>query len=215
MSEPKILSSLGRTTVMAAQSVSEHVRLVGGTGLACILGHRHSEDVDLFAARDEVLRPVVDAVERAAEGMGASVRRVRTTPHYVRLEIDLDDETLRVDVANDTAARLEDPVVIDDMRVESLRDQRANKIAALLGRSELRDLVDLYFIERAGVPFLEGIEDATRKDAGMDAGWLAWSIDQVQVASLVGMIEPLDLDDLELFRARLRDALLDYAGANR
>ena len=137
------------------------------------------------------------------------------TPTTVRLEIPRGNETLRLDVASDTAPRL----VVEDtyvgaVRVEALRDQRANKLAALLGRSELRDLVDLYFIEQAGLPAIEGLSDAVAKDAGMDPAWLAWALEQIEVRALRGMIVPIAEDDVRLFRDRLARSCLDRAGAS-
>jgi len=119
-----------------------------------------------------------------------------------------------VDVAEDTSPRLlADPVVVDGLRVESLRDQRANKLAAVLGRSELRDLVDLWFIERAGLPAIDGLDDALEKDAGMDPAWLAWAIAQIQIAPLKGTVDPIDEEKLRNFRDVLVQAALDKAGA--
>jgi hypothetical protein len=51
------LDNVTEALVLAAQGVSPTVRLVGGAGLALLLGHRKSADVDLFAERDEPLLP--------------------------------------------------------------------------------------------------------------------------------------------------------------
>lgn len=133
---------------------------------------------------------------------------------FVRLEMASGPDVLRVDLAADTAERLEsEPVLVGAVRVETLRDQRANKLVALLGRSELRDLVDLWFIERAGLPAIEGLLDATAKDGGVDPAWLAWAAKQVKIRPLAGLVAPLDIDELTAWRDRLAGALLDAAGA--
>jgi hypothetical protein len=80
-----------------------------------------------------------------------------------------------------------DALVVGGIRVESLQDQRANKLSAVLGRSALRDLVDL---ARA-----------------------AWALSQVEIAPLSDMIVELDSDDLRQFRDDLVGKLLDAAGA--
>jgi hypothetical protein len=95
---------------------------------------------------------------------------------------------IRVDVAQDAAPRMTaDALVVGGIRVESLQDQRANKLSAVLGRSALRDLVDL---ARA-----------------------AWALSQVEIAPLSDMIVELDSDDLRQFRDDLVGKLLDAAGA--
>ncbi len=105
-----------------------------------------------------------------------------------------------------------EPSWVGAVRVESLRDQRANELVAILGRSALRDLVDLYFLDKAGWPADEGLPDALRKDAGTDPGWLAWAIAQVEIHELPGMITDLDLGDLARYRDDLVTRLLDAAG---
>lgn len=208
------LGSVAEALVRAAQRVSPTVRLVGGSGLGLLLGHRRSDDIDLFAERGEPLSPIVNAVTAAAEPLGAVVTHVRTTPSFVRLEVALRDTTVRVDIAQDASERLEPTGTrVGDVYVESLRDQRANKLVAVLGRSELRDLVDLYFLEAAGLPAIEGIEDALQKDGGVDPAWLAWAIDQINITPLPGMVVPLNSEELSTFRGRLREQLLDRSGA--
>jgi hypothetical protein len=207
---PKIAERL----VLAAQSASPDLRLAGGAGLALLLGHRRSDDVDLFSSSAEDVEIVAQTLEAEARAGGVHLARVRKGPTFVRLEGLSDDLPLRIDVSHDNAARLvPDGELVDGIKVESLRDQRANKLSALLGRSALRDLVDLYFLSKAGWPTLEGLADATTKDGGMDPGWLAWALSQIEIAPLPGMIVELDLDELRRFRDELVARLLDAAGA--
>jgi hypothetical protein len=190
------------------------VRLVGGTGLALLLGHRVSDDLDLFCGPREDVEPVVRAVEEAARAEVGEPTRVRSAPGFARIEVPHAQQTLRFDVAADTAPRLvPEDTYVGAIRVESLRDQRANKLVALLGRSELRDLVDLYFIEKAGLHVIDGLEDATKKDGGMDPAWFAWALEQIAIEPLPGMIASLDPNELAAFRADLARAALDRAGA--
>lgn len=212
MERPRLANPLERI-VLAAQAVSPTLRLVGGSGLWLLLGHRQSDDVDLFAGHREDIEPVVRAIEAEVVSFGMAAKRVRTGPGFARLEIAQGAETLRVDVASDASKRLvEEDTYVGPIRVEGLRDQRANKIVALLGRSELRDLVDLYFIEQAGLPIAEGFPDALVKDAGMDPAWFAWALDQIEIQPLRGMIRPLPLEELRAFRDRLARRSIEAAG---
>lgn len=207
-----MLDDLQRRIIVAAQEASPTVRLVGGAGLAVVLGHRRSDDVDLFCAPKEDIAPIVLAVRAAAEHEGAVAVAVRTGPSFQRLEVVHGGLMLRVDVAADSAQRLEaEATRVGGLRVETLRDQRANKLITLLGRSELRDLVDLYFLERAGFAALDGFEDALAKDGGMDPAWFAWALAQVQIRALPGMLVPLALEDLERYRDHLKHGVLRLA----
>jgi len=53
-----------------------------------------------------------------------------------------------------------------DVLVDPAPEILANKLCALLSRSELRDLVDLFALERAGLRIDEALPLAARKDAG-------------------------------------------------
>lgn len=200
--------------VLAAEAASPDVRLAGGAGLALLLGHRTSDDIDLFCPAADDVGIIARALESEASKQGMSLARVRSGPTFIRFEGLGPNAPIRVDVAQDSAPRLTPTAtLVGSVRVESLRDQRANKLTAVLGRSALRDLVDLYFLSRAGWPPLEGLSDAATKDAGMDPGWLAWALSQIQVALLPGMLVELDLADLRQFRDELVAKLLDIAGA--
>jgi hypothetical protein len=179
-----------------------------------LLGHRVSEDIDLFCDSADDLPVVVSRLEASAIGEGATLASVRTAPTFRRFEVSRGVDLVRLDVAVDTAPLL-DPTcpVVDGIRLLSLRDQRANKLVTLLGRSELRDLIDLFWLEREGWPLLEGVDDALRKDAGVDLAWLAWALRQIELRPLPGLVLPVDLGELGRFRDRVVESLLDRAGA--
>jgi hypothetical protein len=86
-------------------------------------------------------------------------------------------------------------------------------LTCILSRSEPRDLVDLYFLDRAGFPPDQDLEIAVRKDAGIDPGVLAWLLSQFPVDPLPKMLEPLEVEELQKFRdelaARLRGSVGD------
>lgn len=208
------LPSLIEELVLAAQAVCPDLRLAGGAGLALLLEHRRSDDIDLFCSNSEDVEIVAQTLEAEARARGATLARVRKGPTFVRFEGYGEGAPIRVDVAQDAAPRMTaDAVVVGGIKVESLQDQRANKLSAVLGRSALRDLVDLYFLSRAGWPPLDGLSDAATKDGGMDPGWLAWALSQIEITPLPGMIVELDSEDLRRFRDDFVGKLLDAAGA--
>jgi hypothetical protein len=208
------LPKLARRLVLAAQEDLPGVRLVGGAGLALLLGHRTSDDVDLFCDSIDEIPFIVSRLEAAAADEGVKLTSVRTAPSFRRFEVGAGEELVRVDVAVDSAPLLDpEGPLADNIRVLSLRDQRANKIVTLLGRSELRDLVDLFFLEKEGWPMLEGLNDALQKDAGVDFAWLAWSMLQIEVKQLPGLVAVVELDALKEFRDGIANSLLDKSGA--
>jgi len=56
-----------------------------------------------------------------------------------------------------------------------------NKICALVGRAEIRDLIDLYCLEQTRLRVEEFITGAARKDGGVTAATLAWVLSTLSV----------------------------------
>jgi hypothetical protein len=57
----------------------------------------------------------------------------------------------------------------------------ANKFTTLSSRSEIRDVVDLYCLERAGYRIDDYTDDAMRKDTGATPATIAWLLSSLRV----------------------------------
>jgi len=116
---------------------------------------------------------------------------------------------VRVDLVLETAERVgPPPTERDGLSLDPPEEILANKLCAILGRSEPRDLVDLFYLEKAGHRILAALPAARRKDAGLTPAQLAWAVSQVPLDRLPdGLLAPLPLDELRAFRNRLLEAL--------
>ncbi len=125
-----------------AAALPEGNVLMGGTGLAIWLRHRRSEDLDIFCPGRLDVHTVVSALSAAGDFTvrDASERLVRGVVDGVNVDI----------VGEDGAYRLAPPLEIDGLRVASLQDITAGKFRAITGRKQMRDLVDVMFIETDG-----------------------------------------------------------------
>ena len=116
------------------------------------------------------------------------------------------------EIAHEPSAPLAPRDEVEGVMVDSLDDMHANKITCLLSRSEPRDLVDLYFLDRAGQAPESFLLEALQKDAGVDPGILSFLLKDFPVAPMPVMLQPLDENVLVAFRrdlsARFRDAAL-------
>jgi hypothetical protein len=75
-----------------------------------------------------------------------------------------------------------------------------NKIATLISRCELKDLVDLYFLEKEGYRIERHFEEAQRKDGGLDPGMVSLLLDSLAITELPDyMLRPLTVGDLRTF----------------
>lgn len=203
---PDRLSALQRDLLRAFFARDPELFLTGGAALAGYwIGHRTTDDLDLFGVAGVDLERSVRALRAAAEEIGASLRSMETYPDFRRFLAERAEERCKVDLVLDRAPQLErDKSVVDGIRVDSPRELAANKICALVGRSEIRDLVDLQALLGLGIPLERALEDALVKDGGADAATLGWLLDQLAIGPEARI--PGGVDAVEL--TRFRDSLV-------
>jgi len=168
-------------------------------------------DLDLFTTERGRLDELGSRLEQwcVAEGVGIEVQR--SYPGFRRYRVWTDEEVTLVDLVHELAPQVvpvaDKPFALG-IRVDPVRELRANKLAALLGRAETKDLLDLYFLERRGTDALAGLGDACLKDGGMEPATLAWVLAGLRV-DLEGLLldERIEVEELEGFRDRLIEQL--------
>lgn len=156
--------------------------LTGGAALAGFhLGHRQTEDLDLFSVED-ALESGVEALGNAASELGASLEPLRTSPSHLRFLARRGAESVVVDLVRDRSPQLV-PVkpLHGSIRVDPPEEIFANKLCTLLSRAELRDLVDVRALERSGLSLEDALRGAQRKDLGLTPGQLAWVLSEIEI----------------------------------
>ncbi len=147
--------------------------LTGGAALAgWWLGHRTTQDLDLFAERGE-LADGDRALRAAAARLGATVTLLTRTTDFARALVTRPGEEVLVDLVRDRVPALEAKVVIDGVRLDSPREIAANKLNALADRAEPRDLVDLRAL-LASRSLDDVLADGARKSLACEPATLAW-----------------------------------------
>lgn len=156
--------------------------LTGGGALAgYYLGHRGTKDLDLFTPAD-LLDEGVSALEVTAQALGATVEALQTAPSFRRFLLRRGTQSVVVDLVHDFAPQLfAEKRLIGEIRVDPPEEILANKLCALLSRSELKDLVDVRALEGAGYSMESGLHGAAQKDGGLTPGQLAWVLSQVTI----------------------------------
>jgi hypothetical protein len=128
-------------------------------------------------------------------------------------------ESSIVDLVGDPSEVLETPRVFDigaPIQVDTPHEILVNKLCALLGRAELRDLIDLRELLAQGGNLEQALRDAPRKDGGFSPLTLAWVLKEtspVPVARALGWTEA-QVRDLSDFHSGLIEKLI-AAGAAR
>lgn len=176
------LTALQNDVLAAFFARDDRFFLTGGAALAGFhLGHRTTQDLDLFTVED-VLDEAETSLRLAAEDLGGTVERVRTSPEFRRRILRLRDAAVVVDLVRDRAPQMHaTKPLIGAIRVDPADEIFANKLCALLSRSEIRDLVDVMMLERAGLDLRDGILSATKKDGGLTPGQLGFVLSQVTI----------------------------------
>jgi len=182
--------------------------LTGGGALAGYhLGHRSTQDLDLFTRSDLMDEGDRTLLELAA-GIGAEVEPLTTSPAFRRRLVRRGDATVIVDLVLDRTPRgAEEPRLHGKVAVDPPAEILANKLCTLLSRAELRDMVDVMALEAAGHDLEGALALAARKDSGLSPAQLAWVLSQVRIgpdAEIPGGYSAAEVQDyLEALQERL------------
>jgi hypothetical protein len=88
----------------------------------------------------------------------------------------------------------------------------ANKLTTLVSRTELKDVVDLYFLQQAGHDLLAAVPDAQTKDGGWEPAVVSMLLNGLHVTELPDwLLRELSLGDLKAFLTQLRLSIANLA----
>jgi len=211
------------------EGASASFLLAGGTALAGFyLGHRFSDDIDLFTYDRDSFRGGLRVVQDCLPEIGLTLTQRAGVPErddYVRCSLEGDahpSHPLRkVELILDSPPLFGPPESFGVVRVMSLLDIAVAKILAL-GRRETRDYVDLYFIASSdGIDLDQILPLAHQKDPGFSEFYLAedlWNVDALRGTAeylAAYQIKPLDWDELRSFCRGFAKRLFDASGHPR
>lgn len=118
-------------------SFFQDFQLVGGTSLALQIGHRISIDLDLFTSS----KIDTSAIRNQLDQFGR-IRVVNQLPSILNLFID----DVKVDFVSYRYDFINPPIIQDDLKLASIPDIAAMKLAAITGRGSRKDFIDLSFL---------------------------------------------------------------------
>lgn len=147
---------------LAASELRETFYLSGGTALAAFhLHHRTSEDLDLFAREPFDSKRVLSFVASIADEP-PTMRRIHERLGFIAK---VGDETLKLEFVHYEYDCVEPPALrYDAIKVDGLRDILANKLSAVVERTDPKDYADiLLLLRRDGLSLEQGMADCHRK----------------------------------------------------
>lgn len=196
-----------------SSAVAEDFYLTGGTALARFyFHHRESVDLDLFTNNQEVDFDQVSAIMRGIvhRSQLKVVKTIVTDTFIQYITEGSKEKNLKVDIVKDTPVRFGEIVVKGKLRLDSVENIGSNKIAAIFGRTDGKDFVDLYMIlKRTKLTFDHLYAQAKRKDLGLSEFYLAEALAAVNKVELFPKVTPLiDEKELKAFYTGLSHRLL-------
>jgi hypothetical protein len=186
--------------------------LTGGTALSAYhLHHRLSIDLDLFTLDGLALRETDVLIPQLAADLGCRIGRARRTEHFCQFLLEPEaGESLQIDLVQDFGPQYGEHIKVGTIVVDSIENIGVNKLTAILGRTEPKDFVDLYFVLRAGYDFDDLLAKAQEKDLGLLPFFMAGALLQVRnLHHLPATTPTLTLPELQRFIIPLADRLLD------
>jgi len=188
--------------------------LTGGTALAGFyFGHRLSDDLDLFTQDDTALPAVDSVVPRIAEELQCRIthsRRAEYFRQFVMVSAMDEGNIVRIDLVRDFGPQYGSRGTVEGIRIDSVENIGANKVTAILGRTDTKDFVDLHFILKSGFEFEHLFQLAKEKDTGLTEFYLAQAMLEVRrLTRLPIMRAQLELPELQAQFVDLANALLD------
>jgi predicted nucleotidyltransferase len=173
--------------------------LTGGAALAGFyLGHRETNDLDLFTT-SAVLDEGTEVLSEVARALGGSLESIRTSPDFRRFLLRRGPDAVVVDLVHDRVPQaIPDKRQVGEIRLDVPEEILANKLCSLLSRAEIRDLVDVFALEKAGYRVEDAIDIAMEKDGGLTPAQLSWILSQISLkegAKIPGDIAISDMVD--------------------
>lgn len=84
--------------------------------------------------------------------------------------------------------------------VDSLIDISFNKFSVLFERHEMKDFVDIYFLDKEVIKFEELYQKAKKKHLGLDDYWLVQALRDInEISILPKMIKPVTVEEMRSF----------------
>lgn len=205
--------------VFFSSKVGKQFFLTGGTALAAFyLGHRQSNDLDLFTFEPFDSFELEKLIKNIAKETSSTVKtKVKTSDYYeVYLENKKAGWIQRLDFIKEQPVVFGKRVKIDGVIIDSLENIASNKILTVYGRLEPKDYLDLFFIfKETDLDFDNLFEKTKQKDTGLHEFYFANLIAEAgELKYFPKTLKPFDRKKLVNFYLKLSEKCLRKLNPN-
>lgn len=192
--------------------------LSGGGALAGFhTAHRDTRDLDLFWQQRCDLGDVVYKVRGCLDKAGLDCKVLQTGEAFARLSVGDGAGTVALDLVADPVPLAESPQLMTvgsaTFLVDTPHQILVNKLCALLGRSEPRDVEDIKVLLEIGGDLPRALGDCPRQDGGfspMTLAWAARALPLERLAAALGWSEDR-IHAVARFKEALVERVMDHA----
>src|SRR5688572_30185244 len=144
------LTALQKDVLRAFFASERGFFLTGGAALAGYwLHHRPTSDLDLFTLDDSAFERAPHVLRDAVAKLGATSEVRLDSPGFKRFTVSREGDAVVVDLVRERVQQIHiEKTEIDGVLVDPPDEILANKLNALVGRQEERDIVDVMLLER-------------------------------------------------------------------
>jgi hypothetical protein len=206
------LNSLQNDFLQAFFAHENRFFLSGGAALVGFyFGHRETHNLYLFTLENEIENGF-RLVNETAKQLGTTVESIQTSPDFRRLLVKGETEAIVIDLVREYVFQISpEKPIINGIRVDPPEEILANKLCALLSRSEIRDLIDVRELENAGFSLENALQVAAKKDSGLTPAQLAWVLNQTKFGGDVQPSASVSMRELREYLADLINRLRGLA----
>ena len=163
--------------------------LSGGAALAGFYTrHRDTRDLDLFWQGARALGDAGATATDLITQAGLGVSTLQASPTFQRLLVQDGTDTCAVDLVADPVPLAEPPAWMTlgaaRFRIDTPHQILVNKLCALLGRSEPRDIEDIRALTDSGQDLPRALADCSTQEAGFSPLTLGWTLERMPVEAL-------------------------------
>ena len=158
----KKLYNLQDKVLKSVFEIEDEFYLTGGTALSRFYQEkRYSDDLDFFTNNSTRFNFAVKNI-LALLSETFSIETDLDSRDFVRIKI---DEQLQVDFVNDRVPRYKEPRVLDNgYKIDTIENILSNKITAVIGRDNPKDIFDIYLIcQHYSIDWQEILDSAQKK----------------------------------------------------
>jgi Nucleotidyl transferase AbiEii toxin, Type IV TA system len=184
------LSALQERVLIALAGMAPPWTLSGGGALAGFhTAHRDTRDLDLFWQGRSELGDAAAQVRERLERAGLAVAPLQTRSAFAQFDVtDAAGEHVALDLVADPVPLAEQPQLTSVGSVTFLIDGPhqilVNKLCAVLGRSEPRDVEDIKVLLEGGGDLPRALRDCPQQDGGFSPLTLAWTLRSLPIERL-------------------------------